>query len=261
MKHKNRHDPIDRPTLSRLKTAARRYLELSPWQWMFESDLFGVENPETGEVGYCSVLGRNSATPGLALYRGDIGLMEYEYRQAQELGDPFLENSPGQNALLLRFHPRKRQTHREISPEERLLLDGRPVLPVFFDLQPGYLPVMLEHAPQARWLIHALEQTTIVASSLHDNRDLLDHIEAGNAKLLVRRPTARPEGGWSWKTQWVPQIDFSSLKRPVEVNQLYLRSHCRALPKQKNRWLVDVFFLSQPELGPDGVGYYPQVAH
>ncbi|MEW5762522.1 MAG: hypothetical protein AB1776_04915 [Bacillota bacterium] len=36
---------------------SRRYREMAPWEWMGNNELFGVRDPETGETGYCSVIG------------------------------------------------------------------------------------------------------------------------------------------------------------------------------------------------------------
>ena len=38
--------------------AADHIKELAPWQWMQESDIFGVQDPETGEFGFVSVMGQ-----------------------------------------------------------------------------------------------------------------------------------------------------------------------------------------------------------
>lgn len=35
----------------RLYQAAMRVKELAPWEWMDEADIFGVQDPETGELG------------------------------------------------------------------------------------------------------------------------------------------------------------------------------------------------------------------
>ena len=42
---------------SRLYQAAKQVKELAPWEWMTEGDLFGVQNPETKEIGFVSVMG------------------------------------------------------------------------------------------------------------------------------------------------------------------------------------------------------------
>ncbi len=35
------------------ETAARVKIQ-SPWEWMNETDVFGVQHPETGEIGFVS---------------------------------------------------------------------------------------------------------------------------------------------------------------------------------------------------------------
>jgi hypothetical protein len=42
---------------------------LAPWRWMEEDDLFGVQNPETGEVGFVSVMGQLAEHTALAVPR------------------------------------------------------------------------------------------------------------------------------------------------------------------------------------------------
>ncbi|MCC6568662.1 MAG: hypothetical protein IT315_05445, partial [Anaerolineales bacterium] len=31
--------------------------DLAPWEWMEEDDIFGIQMPETGELGFISVMG------------------------------------------------------------------------------------------------------------------------------------------------------------------------------------------------------------
>ena len=48
------------PTLEewhKLYDALSRVKELAPWEFMVEIDVFGVQNPETDEVGFVSVMG------------------------------------------------------------------------------------------------------------------------------------------------------------------------------------------------------------
>ena len=57
-----------------LYRAAVRVKELAPWDWMDESDIFGVQNPETGELGFVSIMGMAGEHFAIGLYQGAEGL-------------------------------------------------------------------------------------------------------------------------------------------------------------------------------------------
>jgi hypothetical protein len=47
---------------------------LAPWDWMEESDIFGIQMPETGELGFISVMGMLGEHFAVAVYQGVKGL-------------------------------------------------------------------------------------------------------------------------------------------------------------------------------------------
>jgi hypothetical protein len=57
--------------------------EIAPWEWMSETDLFGVQNPETGEIGFVSVMGMLGEHYAVAVYLGPEGL--YGFWRFQEM--------------------------------------------------------------------------------------------------------------------------------------------------------------------------------
>lgn len=58
------------PIWKDLYEAASIFREIKCWNWMWDSDIFGVENPENGEFGYCCVLGRMGEVFGMVTYLG-----------------------------------------------------------------------------------------------------------------------------------------------------------------------------------------------
>lgn len=47
---------------------------LAPWGWMEETDVFGVQDPHTDELGFVSIMGNVGEYEAVAVYRGAKGL-------------------------------------------------------------------------------------------------------------------------------------------------------------------------------------------
>ncbi len=70
---------------ARLFAAVDAFRSLSPWQWMAEDEVTGVQDPETGEITWCCVLGAYGEVFGLAAYNGTRGLSIYTRVKAGKL--------------------------------------------------------------------------------------------------------------------------------------------------------------------------------
>jgi hypothetical protein len=68
----------------RLYESAVRIKEISPWEWMTETDIFGVRSPETGELGFVSVMGMLGEHYAVSLYLGSEGI--HGFLNLQEMG-------------------------------------------------------------------------------------------------------------------------------------------------------------------------------
>jgi hypothetical protein len=182
--------PID--ALRPLYGAVMQYQAARPWDVIGDDVVFGVEDPVTGTIGWCSVLGAAGQLRGLAVYDGADGLALYRAILRDEASPD--ETQTAQRGFLIAFGPR-----RELDPEDISLLAhldirprGRNAWPMVRALTPGYLPVVPDPAG-ARRLTALVTQVLAVAHSTTDAADELGPDSSGC--VLVRRH-AQGEDVW-----------------------------------------------------------------
>jgi hypothetical protein len=146
----------------KLYQAAIHLKEIAPWEWMTETDIFGVQDPETEEIGFVSIMGMLGEHLALALYLGAEGL--YGFWGFQQVAD----SAPAEALLEIPHLQASFEDRGELTKKDRDLIKelglkfrGRQAWPMFRCYRPGYLPWYLE-APEARSLTYALEQAVEV---------------------------------------------------------------------------------------------------
>lgn len=60
-----------------LYKASIEFKNIDAWNWMDDTNIFGVQNPANGEIGYCCILGNLGEVFGLVAYTGTKGLEGY----------------------------------------------------------------------------------------------------------------------------------------------------------------------------------------
>ncbi len=229
-----------------------RVKEAAPWEWMEETDIFGIQNPETGESGFVSVMGSLGEHLAVAVYLGEEGL--FGFWQMQYVGPhmtpDLLLNTPQLQASFEdrnTLHPKDRDVIKQLGLKYR----GRKAWPQFQSYAPGMVPWYLT-AVEARFLAHALEQLLAVAARLEDDPTLLDTDEE---EYLVRIPT-KQAGTWIWhdNRRQIKQPESQSIsvyfdKRVME----FLRN----LPPTMGRIDVDFFWTPAPVRAEQERPYFP----
>lgn len=191
--------------LKRLYAAAESFRKLAPWEWMEDGRIFGVKNPETGVVDYCSILGGLGEVFALVVYEGLEGLQGY----LKMLSGDFAENGAAaidyQRALMASFEDR-----RELAPEDlaqirslNLKFRGKNGWPLFRHYLPGYLPWFVT-AAQAQILTTCLEQALDVLPRYRENPDLLPDPESGSHLVRVFGSHEGQGGQESWFDEILP---------------------------------------------------------
>ncbi len=149
---------------------AVEFKALAPWNWMYDSDLFGVQNPVDGEIGYCCVLGAAGQVFGLAVYLGDQGLKGY-FKWVEWADNPTDDEDilHFKKCFLLSFENRSdlQSPDLQVIKSLGLQFQGKNAWPLFRYYEPGYYPWYLT-PEQARYLTLCLEQTNRVVLRFKD---------------------------------------------------------------------------------------------
>jgi hypothetical protein len=229
----------DQPTLDewrKLYAAAGAVKELAPWQWMYEDNIFGVQEPETQETGFVSVMGAGGEHFAVAVYTGAAALYDFlELQTAAQRGaadDIEPERVLGLTQLQASFEDRDllEKEDREVIRKLGLKFRGANAWPQFRSYAPGLLPWFIT-APEARLLTCALKQLLDVAPRFRANEALL--ATAAADQFLIRTPR-RENGKLIWEDQivHVPSPPPSALRAaPLDpqliapLQQLPLKDH------------------------------------
>jgi hypothetical protein len=238
--------------------AAIAFKELKCWEWMYDRDMFGVQSPETGEIGYCCVMGQLGEVLGLNVYLGPQGFASY--RQLQELA---LQEASGdglgpyallntQRCLMASFEDRTELHQQDLRLIKSLGLKfrGKKEWPMFQSYRPGYLPWFLTRS-EGRFLTVALQQAIHVAEKIRVNPHMLDSSDNGEQKILVRMCENEK---WSEEWEYPPAYETSAMV-PV-INELQLAQLKKANLPRRGLWAADCIMLPMP-IRDGARPYYP----
>jgi hypothetical protein len=228
----------------RLYEAAALVKELSPWEWMTETDVFGVQDPETGEIGFVSVVGLLGEHFGVSLYPNSRAL--YDFWALEEAGpeitpDALLEIPQ----LQASFEDRDQLDNRDrkVIKDLGLKFRGRKEWPMFRSYRPGFLPWFLE-AEEAQSLAEALDQLLEVAPRFREDRSLL--VPEGES-YLVRVPHQEgPTRVWEDTVMEVPPPEPLSIQVEMDLRAL---EGLESLPQGGHELEMDLFMFPAPIQG------------
>jgi hypothetical protein len=227
--------------------------DLKPWEWMEEVDLFGVQDPESNQIGYTSVMGRMGEHFGVFIYLGVEGLYGFwGFQEQHSEGDPMrIFEIPH---LQVSFENREMLTEvdRKVIKKLGLKFRGKNEWPQFRSVKPGHLPWYLE-AWEARFMTHVLTQLLDVAERMKADSALLD--PKSDTEYLVRVGQQR-EDGYVWKDQimLIPPPEPEVIRIPMDVKLLNKLSNT---PPSHVVLEVDFFMVPTPVQDGKTRPYFP----
>lgn len=241
----------------KLYQAAIEFQRISPWTWMGNEDLFAVENPDSGELGYCSILGSGQEEFGLGIFLGAKGFRRYLEVMSADAGPEDLDEGIMTPMLSLLFANRQELQKEDIEVIRSLGLQfrGRNAWPLFRSQRPGYAPWFLEKE-EVVFLTDAIEQALVVSNKVYiDKLDLFDNVDED---LVFTRYYRGGEWREEWRSPELSPRDSSNGTEATEViheaELLLLRNSADEL---SGSWEMDIFILPIPIGAPSSKPYFP----
>jgi hypothetical protein len=241
-------DKFKAPSLEeskKLYELAGRLKTLAPWEWMEESDLFGVQNPETGEIGFISVMGMAGEHFAVSVYQGPEGLYGFwDMEESGPFGNPQEILEVPQLQVSFEDRDTLEKQDRDLIKKLGLKYRGAHAWPMFRSYRPGYLPWFVT-SEEARFLAWAIEQTLEVAPRVKDNPNILfDESDEEDEVYLVRVPR-EPEGVLYWEERMIRIPEPAAPEIPV-VMEPGLVEKAAKLPLIKLNIEMDFFSVPAP---------------
>ncbi|MGG1551885.1 DUF7309 domain-containing protein [Paenibacillus ferrarius] len=239
-----------------LYEAAAAFKKAECWKYFSNSHIFGVENPRTGEIGYCCILGNGGEMYGLAVYLGPEGLETIISMLTDEKDeDPMFS----QHCLMLSFDSRAELYPAELRQIKELGLKfrGAHAWPTFRLYEPGYVPWPIWREEDALFLTVALGQAAeVVEAHRHDP----DAILQGDLGTFLTRTSNRDVKHPIWSEVWLepklPLEDSDKEQRPLD--EIRLTNAKKSLKGIVGEWEIDCFFAPMP-IGEGDRPFYPKM--
>lgn len=240
--------PSVSPVWARLFAAADRIKEIAPWEWMFEDDLFGVQDPVSGEISYVSVMGHLGEHYAIAVYLGDEAANDIlRLMGNSQVADP--ERIMETRQLQISYEDRDYLDKADLDLIKSLgrKYRGKNAWPMFRSYRAGYIPWRLDEE-EAGLMATVLEQAIQVLERYVDDDDLLfsdGEVGETDGDLYLIRVPATTDAGLLWRDEFKPLKPTPAQVLNIGISKEVLR-RVEKLPRKKGALEVDFFMVPTP---------------
>lgn len=230
--------------------------DIAPWDWLDEDDNFTVQNPETGEIGFVSVMGTLGAHYAISVYRGEKGFnrfidMSYSERDMftfqRMIETPQLQASFENSDML---DKRDKNIIKQLS----LAFKGKNSWPLFRSFKPGYVPWFLDLS-ELRFLLYALEQAKDVCLRAKEDMSILEPGDADTYLLRKKNETGKEPAWFDSTLKIIPQDPY----QPEGTFEMFDVDKLKKMNPCENTLEID-FFMTPSAVKEKGSNpYYPYI--
>lgn len=241
--------------LKKIYSLAFELQQLAPWQWMYESELFGIQLPGSHISWFPSIMGSAGQFYAISFYEGEEAAQHFlsiqEQASAVKAFDILM--IPHIMIAFQDMHSLEQNQRKRVKSFGNSL-SGRSKWPVLSQLTPGHPPVLPEDQ-KLHELIPVLEQTLhVVKRAKTEEFAFLSRTREGISGFF--RVCETDNGMEKWQDAY---LTFQPVTGPVNVP--FSRNQIQVLNLiPKNNLIVEVVFSLIPNPVSDMVPeYYPFV--
>ena len=226
---------------SEVYNIAAQIKKLSPWDHLWESNIFVIMLPNYEEPIYCSIMGRAGQCYAIGVYAGYESIRGfYRLSEATEKHNAVVTGFE-QDCLMCFYGNREEVTKEDRQVFEKLNLKfrGRNAWIYFRAMDPGYLPWFIEHE-QCDLLIQVLGNLEIALAAYINGEVKVDF---DNNQLFCRSYSHEDE---SWHNKAIEALPIPEEGLPIVAENELLLAQMR---KQKNTGLqieIEATYLPTP---------------
>ncbi len=232
------------------------------WEWMGEADIFGVENPETGEIAYCNFMGALGEVFALNAYLGPEGIRSYFNFQHLASNDPYADTQDIKDAyfmlkcLSVCFEDRDQLDKKDLAAVKGLNLKirGKKQWPQFRSYQPRHYPWHLT-AAETRFFNRVLKEAINVALACKEDKSALPAPEEGEILVRTREISAGKE---FWVNSYRELEDYEQAYQVYGItDEVMLRNILKHAQREETIWEADTFLSAPVQDNKNQRPYFP----
>ncbi|MGI8467167.1 MAG: DUF7309 domain-containing protein [Pyrinomonadaceae bacterium] len=243
----------------RLYELAAELKNLAHWEWMDETEIFGVENPDTKEIGFVSAMGMLGEHLSVGVYLGAKGLYGFwDFQEAGLEAEPFALFEIPQLQISFENREQLEKQDRDVIKKLDLKFRGSQNYPLFRSIRPGFLPWFIT-SDEARMLIYAIEQALEVAPRVRENPEILDDESDTKNEVVLMRGAEKQGAKLVWRDERREIQPPAEEEFTIAIPQ-GLIDELKAFPQAKNFVLEAALFIMPNPIAEKGKRpYFPKM--
>jgi hypothetical protein len=246
--------------LKKIFEMAREIRELEPWQWMDETDVFGIRIPGTDRIYFVSVMGSGGEFTGVSFYRGASALAGfYMIQEEGNLAPP--ETIITIPHILLSYAEKEELSEEHVNAikDSGLSFEEKGSWPKIDEIIPALFPVFPGNDSLTDILI-LLEQSLRVFKRAKTGVDFLYKELKDFDSMLIRELSekkAKSKIVKSWSDIYIPLPELGiSMQINAEAPQ-ELIDRVSDLPESQSVLQLELKMLPDPIKEKDDPVYFP----